>query len=72
MAEAKRRGYGEDGIYFDHRGDCRDSAARAAARREDIPGPVRVVVPLQVRARLLARLALAAAATGFRRGRLMS
>jgi integrase len=25
MAEAKRRGYGEDGIYFDHRGDCRDS-----------------------------------------------
>src|SRR5689334_23481384 len=26
MAEAKRRGYGEDGICFDHRGDCRDSA----------------------------------------------
>ncbi len=26
MAEAKRRGYGEDGIYFDHGGDCRDSA----------------------------------------------
>jgi hypothetical protein len=26
MAEAKRRGYGEDGVYFDHRGDCRDSA----------------------------------------------
>jgi integrase len=26
MAEAKRRGYGEDGIYFDHRGDCRDGA----------------------------------------------
>ena len=25
MAEAKRRGYGEDGIYFDHRADCRDS-----------------------------------------------
>src|SRR6266568_9272575 len=25
MAEAKRRGYGEDGIYFDHRDDCRDS-----------------------------------------------
>ena len=24
MAEAKRRGYGEYGIYFDHRGDCRD------------------------------------------------
>jgi hypothetical protein len=28
MAEAKRRGYGEDGIYFDHRDDCRDSAHR--------------------------------------------
>jgi integrase len=26
MARASRRGYGEDGIYFDHRGDCRDSA----------------------------------------------
>ena len=26
MAEAKRRGYGEDGIYFDHGGACRDSA----------------------------------------------
>lgn len=26
MADAKRRGYGEDGIYFDHRADCRDSA----------------------------------------------
>ena len=26
MAGAARRGYGEDGIYFDHRGDCRDSA----------------------------------------------
>jgi integrase len=26
MADAKRRGYGEDGIYFDHREDCRDSA----------------------------------------------
>ena len=25
MAEVKRRGYGEDGIYFDHRADCRDS-----------------------------------------------
>jgi hypothetical protein len=23
---ASCRGYGEDGIYFDHRGDCRDSA----------------------------------------------
>src|SRR5215470_9327497 len=26
MADAKRRGYGEDGIYFDHTADCRDSA----------------------------------------------
>jgi integrase len=25
MADARRRGYGEDGIYFDHREDCRDS-----------------------------------------------
>jgi len=27
---AKRRGYGEDGIYFDHRGDCRDSVHHKA------------------------------------------
>jgi hypothetical protein len=26
MAGASRRGYGEDGIYFDHRPACRDSA----------------------------------------------
>ena len=26
MAGASRRGYGEDGIYFDHRDDCQDSA----------------------------------------------
>jgi integrase len=26
MAGASRRGYGEDGIYFDHRADCHDSA----------------------------------------------
>ncbi len=26
MAGASRRGYGDDGIYFDHRADCRDSA----------------------------------------------
>jgi len=26
MTGSSRRGYGEDGIYFDHRGDCRDSA----------------------------------------------
>ena len=25
MAGASRRGYGEDGVYFDHRADCRDS-----------------------------------------------
>jgi hypothetical protein len=28
MADAKRRGYGEDGIYFDHPGECRDGAWR--------------------------------------------
>ena len=28
MAGASRRGYGEDGIYFDHRGDCRDGTHR--------------------------------------------
>jgi hypothetical protein len=26
IAGASRRGYGEDGIYFDHRADCQDSA----------------------------------------------
>jgi len=26
MAGASRRGHGEDGTYFDHRTDCRDSA----------------------------------------------
>ncbi len=26
MADARRRGYGEDGIYFDHWADCRDGA----------------------------------------------
>jgi len=26
MADAKRRGYGEDGIDFGHRADCKDSA----------------------------------------------
>ena len=26
MARASRRGFGEDGIYFDHRSDCLDSA----------------------------------------------
>ena len=26
MADGKRRGYGDDGIYFDHRADRRDSA----------------------------------------------
>src|SRR5262245_36400355 len=25
MADTRRRGYGEDGIYFDHAGECRDS-----------------------------------------------
>jgi hypothetical protein len=26
LADVRRRGYGQAGIYFDHRGDCRDSA----------------------------------------------
>ena len=33
MARASRRGYGEDGIYFDHRGDCRDTTHRTCAGR---------------------------------------
>jgi integrase len=34
MAGASRRGYGEDGIYFDHRDDCRDDVLhRACAGR---------------------------------------
>src|SRR6201990_2470904 len=34
MAGASRRAYGEDGIYFDHRGDCKDSTHdRMCARR---------------------------------------
>jgi len=41
MAEAKRRGYGEDGIYFDHGGDCRDSA-----HHKTRPGRWRGVVSL--------------------------
>src|SRR5271165_2686212 len=41
MAEVKRRGYGEDGIYFDHGGDCRDSA-----HHKTRPGRWRGVVSL--------------------------
>ena len=41
MADAKRRGYGEDGIYFDHRADCRDSA-----HHKTCAGRWRGVVPL--------------------------
>ena len=41
MAEVKRRGYGEDGIYFDHGGDCRDSAYHKTC-----PGRWRGVVSL--------------------------
>jgi integrase len=33
MAGASRRGYGEDGIYFDHRDDCRDSAHKTCNGR---------------------------------------
>lgn len=36
-----RRGYGEDGIYFDHRGDCRDPA-----HHRGCPGRWRGVVSL--------------------------
>ena len=36
-----RRGYGEDGIYFDHRGDCRDPA-----HHRSCPGRWRGVVSL--------------------------
>ena len=35
MAGASRRGYGEDGIYFDHRADCRASLYWLA---EGLPG----------------------------------
>ena len=41
MAEVKRRGYGEDGIYFDHGGDCRDNA-----HHKTCPGRWRGVVSL--------------------------
>jgi integrase len=41
MAGASRRGYGEDGIYFDHRGDCKDSA-----HHRTCPGRWRGVVSL--------------------------
>ena len=33
LAEAKRRGFGDDGIYFDHRADCRDSDPAQDPRR---------------------------------------
>jgi hypothetical protein len=33
MAGASRRGYGEDGIYFDHRADCRDSNHKTCSGR---------------------------------------
>jgi hypothetical protein len=33
MAGASRRGYGEDGIYFDHRGDCRDAHHKTRSGR---------------------------------------
>jgi hypothetical protein len=45
MAEARRRGYGEDGIYFDHGGDCRDSA-----HHKTCPGRWRGVVSLRFNA----------------------
>jgi len=33
MARASRRGYGEDGIYFDHRGDCNGTVRSGAILR---------------------------------------
>jgi hypothetical protein len=33
MAGASRRGYGENGIYFDHRGDCRDAHHKTCSGR---------------------------------------
>jgi hypothetical protein len=32
MAEAKRRDYGEDGIYFDHRGDAHHKTCTGRSR----------------------------------------
>jgi integrase len=41
MAETRRRGYGEDGIYFDHAGECRDGRYHKSC-----PGRWRGVVSL--------------------------
>jgi len=41
MAETRRRGYGEDAIYFDHAGDCRDGK-----HHKGCPGRWRGVVSL--------------------------
>jgi hypothetical protein len=38
MAEAKRCGYGEDGIYFDHRGNCRELGPHIGDLHADHPG----------------------------------
>jgi hypothetical protein len=38
MAEAKRCGYGEDGIYFDHRGNCRELGPHVGDLHADHPG----------------------------------
>jgi hypothetical protein len=35
MAGASRRGYGEDGIYCDHRGDCRDAHHKTCSSPPD-------------------------------------
>ena len=41
MAETRRRGYGEDAIYFDHAGDCRDGK-----HHKGCPGRWRGVISL--------------------------
>jgi integrase len=41
MAETRRRGYGEDGIYFDHAGECRDGR-----HHKGCPGRWRGVISL--------------------------
>jgi len=48
LAEASCRGYGEDGIYFDHRGDCRDSALHktCAGRWRGVGVPVEEIARL--------------------------
>jgi hypothetical protein len=56
MAEAKRRGCREDGIYFDHRADCRESGHHKTCsgrwRGVAPPAEVRIVIPQPARPRI--------------------